>query len=481
MEKLILEAENRISPTEDVGHYDLADNIILSSDAYKMTHWVLYPEGTERVYSYLESRGSDMFPSTMFYGLQIYLKKYLEGVVVEQWMVDEAEEFCNKVFGANYFNRDGWQRIIDVHGGKMPIRIRAVPEGTVVPNRNVLVTMENTDEKLPWVTNFLETLLFEAEWYGSTVATISYSIKQLINKYAIRAGETVSPFHLNDFGFRGVSSKESAGIGGSAHLVNFMGTDTLEGIRYAMHYYDTDVCGHSVMASEHSVTCMYGREGEIDAYRSFIKNNTKGIISVVSDTYDFYKAVDTVFGKLLKDDILNRDGKFVVRPDSGKPSDVSVWTLNSLWSNFGGTVNTKGFKVLNPKVGVIYGDGIDYTAIKYILDAVTNAGFAPSNIIFGMGGALLQRLDRDTQKMAFKASWGKVNGIGREIWKETRTDPSKSSKRGRLKLVSTDTGFQTVSESDEREDVLVTVFENGKITKEWTFDEIRERANSFVD
>lgn len=471
MEKLILK-------TDENGR--LLDNIILSTDAYKETHWVIYPEGTERVYSYLESRGSDKFPSTMFYGLQIYLMKYIENVTVEQWMVDEADKFCKKTFATDYFNREGWQRIIDVHGGKLPVRIRAVPEGTLVPNRNVLVTMENTDEQLPWVTNFLETLLFQAEWYGSTVATVSFYIKQLINNHAKRAGEEVGPFHLNDFGFRGVSSKESAGIGGSAHLVNFLGTDTLEGTRYAMHYYDTDVCGYSVMASEHSVTCMYGREGEIDAYKNFLKQNPSGIISVVSDTYDFYKTVETVFGTILKDDILNREGKFVVRPDSGKPSDVAVWTLNSLWKNFGGTVNDVGYKVLNPKVGVIYGDGIDYTAIKYIMDAVTNAGFAPSNIIFGMGGALLQRLDRDTQKMAFKASWGQVNGVSRDIWKETLADPSKASKRGRLKLVRNGNSFETVPENDSREDVLVMVFENGTITKRWTFDEIRERANSFI-
>lgn len=459
----------------------LPENIILASDAYKMFHWGLYPEGTEKVFSYLESRGGK-YPATMFYGLQIYLKKYLEGVVVERWMIDEADEFCKRMFGADYFNREGWQRIVDVHGGKIPIRIRAVPEGTLVSNHNVLVTMENTDERLPWVTNFFETLLFEAEWYGSTVATTSFFIKKTIDEYAKKTGERVGPFHLNDFGFRGVSSKESAGIGGSAHLINFLGTDTLEGIRYAMHYYDADVCGYSVAATEHSVTCMYTKEGELDAYRAFIKRVPKGILSVVSDSFDYYTVVEEWYGKILKDDILARDGKFVVRPDSGNPPAVAVWTLNSLWKSFGGTKNEKGFKVLNPKVGIIYGDGIDYDLIGQILSAVVGAGFAVSNIIFGMGGALLQRLDRDTQKMAFKASWGQVNGVGRDVWKETKTDASKASKRGRIKLIKDNklNTFITVDESDSRPDTtMVTVFENGKVTKTYTFDEVRKNAEKF--
>jgi len=455
-------------------------NPITGTDAYKETHWILYPKGTERVYSYLESRGGK-FPGMIVFGLQIDLMKYLEGIIIEQWMIDEAEIFCYKMFGANYFNRSGWQRIVDVHGGRIPIRIRAVPEGTYVPNHNVIVTMENTDEQLPWVTNFFETLLFEAEWYGSTVATTSYFIKKLIEEYAIQTGEHVGPFHLNDFGFRGVSSLESAGVGGAAHLVNFMGTDTLEGTRYAMHYYDTDVCGYSVAATEHSVTCMYTKEAELDAYRNFIKTIHTGTLSVVSDSYDYYYTVETLYGKVLKDDILARDGKFVVRPDSGNPPAVAVWTLNSLWKSFGGTINEKGFKVLNPKVGVIYGDGIDYELIGEILAAVVGAKFAVSNIIFGMGGALLQRVDRDTQKMAFKASWGKVNGEGRNVWKETKADPSKASKRGRLALIRTaskSAPLATVPESvGGDDDLLVTVFEDGKITKKYTFDEVRKNAN----
>ena len=467
-------------------------NLILKSDAYKYTHWRLYPVGTKTVYSYLESRGSEIpeMDSTMFFGLQIYLKEYLEGVIIEQWMIDEAKIFCKKVFGYDYFNADGWQRIVDVHGGRIPLRLRAVPEGTFVPIHNVLMTLENTDEQLPWVTNFFETLLFQPDWYGTTACTVSFYIKVLIESYCVKTGEHVNPFHLNDFGYRGVSSDESAGTGGAAHLVNFSGTDNFSGIEKAMLYYDTDVCGYSVMATEHSVVEMYKKEFELEAYRHFLDVvPDSAILSSVSDTYDYKNAVENYYCKALHDKIMSRTGKLVIRPDSGFPPEISVWTLQTLWKYFGGTINEKGFKIVDPHVGIIYGDGIDYHMIKKILKAVIDAGFGVSNIIFGMGGALLQKLNRDTFKMAIKASWGMVEGDGsegRDIWKETITDVSKASKRGRLRLINNDSGVftypypicdpDTNKEIPMDEDVLVTVFENGVITKEYTFDEVRANA-----
>ena len=466
----------------------LRDNIILSSDAYKMTHWTIYPEGTETVYSYLESRGGK-YPGTLFYGLQIYLIKYIQGTVIEQWMIEEADTFCSKVFGNDkLFNREGWQYIVDVHGGRLPVRIKAVPEGTLIPNHNVMFTIENTDSRVPWITNFLETILFEPMWYGSTVSTTSFYIKKLIEAHAILTGEHVNPFHLHDFGFRGVSSKESAGVGGSAHLVNFLGTDTLEGIRYAMHYYNADVCGYSVVASEHSVVTMYGlgKENEIAAYTRMMDQHPTGIFSSVSDTYDYEFTIEEIYGKKLREKILSREGKWVVRPDSGHPPTVTVYTLNELWKAFGGTINEKGFKVINPKIGIIYGDGINYDMINNILHDVVNAGFAISNVIFGCGGALLQAVNRDTQRMAIKASYGVVNGIGREIQKTTKNDLSKASKRGRLRLVNSNDKYMTypypIIDPDTKEeipmdkDVLETVFENGVITKRYTFDEVRGNA-----
>lgn len=453
-------------------------NFILRTDAYKQTHWKQYPKGTSHIYSYFESRGGK-FDATLFYGLQILLKRYFEGVVVEQWMIDEADEFCKKMFGFDYFNRAGWQRIVDVHGGRLPIRIKAVPEGLVIPTHNVLMSVENTDPEIPFITNFVETLLVQT-WYPITVATNSYNIKKVIEEYAKKTGEQVSPFHLNDFGFRGVSSVESAGIGGSAHLVNFAGTDTLEGIKYAMDYYGADVCGYSVMAAEHSTVTSYTKEKELEAYTSFLNEfPDEALLSIVCDSYDTMNAVDNLFGKVLKDKILSRKGKLVVRPDSGDPAVVSVDILRSLYKNFGGTVNENGYKVLNPHVGVIYGDGINLEEIDRILfNAVDLNGFAPSNIVFGMGGALLQQVNRDTQKFAFKCSAACINGKWVDIWKDPVTDTGKVSKKGRQVLLKGEDGYTTVNNSwASPNDVMQLVFENGVIRKEYTFDEVRKNAS----
>jgi nicotinamide phosphoribosyltransferase len=462
-------------------------NIILDTDAYKHTHWWMLPHAMTYQHSYLESRGvSDkgVPQETLFYGLQITLKKYLCGVVVTQAMIEEADEFCQGVFGANYFNRKGWQKIVDVYGGKLPVRIRAVPEGTLVGSHNVLMTVESLDSELAFLPNFLETLLLRV-WYPISVATTSFGIKRLIKKYAIKTGGNMFlQFHLNDFGSRGVSSKESAGIGGSAHLINFSGTDNYEGIIYAMKYYNSPVCGFSVAASEHSATIVYGEENEALAYESFMTAYPTGIISIVSDTYDLYNAVDNIFGKKLKSMILERDGKLVVRPDSGYPPEVTLQVLKRLWKHFGGTVNDHGYKVLNPKVGVIYGDFIKYGMIDDILSAMEEAGFSTDNIVFGMGGALLQQVNRDTFKFAFKASAATVNGEMIDVHKSPATDMGKASKAGRLQLLKNrDTGnFETVLYNDVNKDRdnLVTVFETGVLTKEYTFDEIKARVESYL-
>lgn len=457
------------------------DNLILAADAYKIPHWLLVPKKTTNIYSYLESRGGK-FPATIFFGLQIYLKKYLEGRIIQKWMIDEAEEFCKMMFGQDYFNRKGWEKIVYQHDGVLPIRIKAVPEGTLVPTGNVLMTVENTDAELPWLTNYVETLLFEAMWYGTTVATNSFYTRKLIDHFAKMCGEKVGPFHLNDFGFRGVSSKESAGIGGAAHLVNFLGTDTLEGIRYAMKYYNADVCGYSVMASEHSVTTLYQKEHELSAYTRFLEVcPDDALLSIVLDSYDYQKAVvDYICGSLFLK-IKNRKGKVVLRPDSGYPPAISKWTLQTLWEYYGGTTNERGYKVLDPHVGIIYGDGIDYEMIDEILQTITSAGFAPSNIVFGEGGGLLQKVDRDQQRMAFKASWGRVDGQDVEVFKETKTDVSKASKRGKLKLVKdVNQTFKTVKLHEIGDDELRTVFVDGKLMNTSTFAEVRERANSYL-
>lgn len=451
------------------------NNIILMSDFYKITHWKQYPKDTQVVYSYLESRGGE-FDYTVFFGLQYFLKQYLQGVVVTKEMIDEAEQFCGKGFGTNtLFNRAGWERIVNVHGGKLPVRIKAVPEGKKINIKNVLMTMENTDEQLPWITNFLETLLLQV-WYPITVATLSSNIKDIIQKFADETSDVgVSPFHLNDFGARGCSSQETAGVGGMAHLVNFLGTDTMRGVQFAMKYYNTDVCGHSVMATEHSTTTIYGRENEAEAYQRFLDECPTGILSVVSDSYNIYEAIK-MFGTKFKDQILARDGKFVVRPDSGDPVKMSVEVIELLWEYFGGTINSKGYKVLNPKVGMIYGDGINLKSINEILQHVKTSGFSVDCIVFGQGGALLQGINRDSCKFAFKCCSAKRGGKWVDVYKDPITDNGKKSKRGRLKLVKDEINFKTVNKNDDGEDILQIVFENGEIKKFYDFDQVRKNV-----
>lgn len=410
-------------------------NFLVRTDAYKMTHWLQYPEKTQHVYSYLESRGG-MFNDTVFFGLQYYINEYLSGPVFNQTDIEEAEAFSGEVFGhTRFFNRKGWQHILNKHGGHLPMYICAVPEGSVIPTRNVLMTMVNTDPAVPWLTNCLETLLLKV-WYPTTVSTLSYHIRKLIDGHAIRTGSRVSPYHLNDFGYRGVSSEESAAIGGAAHLVCFSGTDTLAGIDLAKKHYNAKISpGHSVMASEHSTTTIYGRDGELEAFGHFLDACPTGIISIVVDSYNTYRAVGELLGTKLKDRILARDGKVVIRPDSGVPEHMSVACLNLLDQSFGHTVNDAGFKVLNPKVGVIYGDGINYNSIGDILACTTGAGYCTDNIVFGMGGGLLQQVNRDTQQFAIKCSAAMVDGEWRDVFKDPADGKAKSSKKGRLKLV----------------------------------------------
>lgn len=451
--------------------------ISLMTDAYKQTHHIQYPAHTEHIYSYLESRGG-VFDYTVFYGLQIYLERYLKGVVVTSEDIEYSKQVCQKVFGQPYFNEAGWKYIVEEHGGLLPVEIKAAPEGSVIPNRNVLVTIENTDPACPWLTNFLEPLLLKV-WFPCTVATQSREIKKMIAAYAALAGEHVSPFHLNDFGYRGVSSEESAGIGGSAHLVNFLGTDNIPGIRYAMNYYNTDVCGFSVMAAEHSTVTAYGKDNELTAYANIISRTPdESTVSVVCDSYDAINAVDKLFSVCLKRQIMSRKGKVVIRPDSGDPVQMSRKVLDILYNRFGGTVNDKGYKVLDPHVGVIYGDYISLEMIDRILkEVVINQKFAPSNIIFGMGGRLLQGVNRDTLGMSFKCSSAKIDGEWRDVYKEPKTDAFKISKRGKLRLSrNISCSFETFPKDSGTQDELVTVFKDGKIKKLWTFDEVRKRA-----
>ena len=455
----------------------MSENFILKTDAYKQTHWKQYPPRTETVYSYFESRGGE-HDSTLFFGLQYLLKRHFEGKVFNAHAIEEAEVFCRDMFGQELFNLGGWHYLLTAYGGALPIKITAVREGELVPQRNVLMTVENTDPRVPWLTNFCETLLVQT-WYPITVATRSFYIARLIQEYCTRTGSAWNPFFLNDFGFRGVSSFESAGIGGMAHLVNFLGTDTLAGIRCAQQYYNADVCGHSVPAAEHSTITSWGQDGELAAYQNLLTAFPTGIVSIVCDSWDTKRATKQYFGKDLRAEIMARDGKVVVRPDSGVPWEVSVEVCKWMWEQFGGFTNAQGFKQLRPCVGIIYGDGIGYGAINRILQNMTAAGFATSNIVFGMGGELLQGLNRDTHKFAFKCSAIYRDGEWHDVFKQPITDPGKNSKPGRLMLVKDAQGdYQTVRYHEDQVSEMVCAFKDGEVRSDVSFDAVRKRAEA---
>jgi nicotinamide phosphoribosyltransferase len=459
-------------------------NICLTTDSYKLNHWNQYPAGTEKVYSYFECRKGAKFAETPFFGLQYIIKNHLEGVVVTREKIENAAKLCKAHFGdEKYFNREGWEYILNNYGGKLPVVIKSVEEGTVVPINNVLMTIENTDNKCFWLTNFLETILSQV-WYPITVASLSREVKVTLNEYfTLTSDGGLLNFGLHDFGFRGASSWESAGIGGAAHLINFLGTDTVVAMEVAVNYYNADLNGlaFSVAATEHSVMTALGKNGEEQVVENLLNEYPTGILSVVSDSYDIYNFVSNIVGTKFKDRILDRDGVFVVRPDSitpthPTPEEEMVWIMENLWANIGGTINNKGYKVINPKVRVLWGDGIDIDGIKKILYAVTKAGFATENIAcFGMGGGLLQKVNRDTQRCAFKCSAQYRDGQWYDIQKNPK-DVSKASKKGKLKLIKVDGEFETVGENDPGEDYLKVVFYDGVLLNEVDFATIRKNA-----
>ncbi|MBS0204987.1 MAG: nicotinate phosphoribosyltransferase [Planctomycetes bacterium] len=454
---------------------DWLNNICWLTDSYKVSHYKQYPPGTTRVYSYFESRSGSVHPATTFFGLQYWLKQYLVGPVVTQQKIDEAEELFNLHFGGQVFNRAGWEYIFRTHGGLLPIEIKAVPEGTVVGESNVLMTVENTDPKLFWLTNYLESLLVQV-WYPSTVATQSRAMKSVILRSLEQTGDPGQiDFKLHDFGFRGVTCPEQAAMGGAAHLVNFRGTDTVAGLVLLRKFYAEPVAGFSIPAAEHSTITSWGRDHEVEACRNMLTQYPTGLVATVSDSYDIFNCCANIWGGVLKQDVLARDGVLVVRPDSGYPPTVVVQVLQILGEKFGVTVNAKGYKVLHPKVRVIQGDGIDFKMLGLILAAMQTSGWSADNIAFGSGGGLLQKLNRDTQRFAFKCSSATVNGEERDVFKQPMTDAGKKSKSGRLKLVRSeaDGRLTTVPIADPRPDELQFVYRNGELLLNQSLHEIR--------
>jgi len=511
------------------------DNIIMLSDSYKLSHYMQYPPGTEYVYSYFESRGCDRegWDDVCFFGLQYFLKRYLVGQVVTREKIEEAAKLYAEHFGdgtstrPDLFYREGWEYILRKHGGRLPIVIKAVPEGMVIPNKTVLMTVVNTDPNCFWLTNFLETLLVQV-WYPMTVCTNSRNQKISIQKGLEQTGNETwgipggASFKLHDFGFRGVSSVESAATGGLGHLVNFLGTDTVAALVAAKKYYgEKKACGYSLPASEHSTITSWGVEGEVDAMRNMLEKYPDGLVACVSDSFNIWTACEKYWGGELKDMIKGRIsgdkwGRLVVRPDSGDPADTCVKIMKILCEQFAEdvTMSSTGHKILPDYIRLIQGDGVDYQTIPQILQRFKEEGFAAENITFGSGGSLLQKVNRDTFKVAFKCSEIIVNGESREVFKDPITDTGKASKKGRLTLqlaselaaeyrhsaediykprqgddgvkggtgylhFSPDGKYVTVAsgKGDPEKDILVEVFNNGVLKKDYTLAEIRKTAD----
>jgi nicotinamide phosphoribosyltransferase len=456
-------------------------NPILATDSYKHSHFLQYPPEARAISAYIEARQNDFADEVLFMGLQPYLIDRL-GRPITQGDIDEAEAVC-AAHGVP-FNREGWQIILGEHGGYLPIEVRALPEGMIVPTGVPLVQVETTDPRLPWLATFIETAMLRAIWYPTTVATLSRQCRLIIRAGLEKTSEDVDgqlPFKLHDFGARGTSSGESAGLGGMAHLVSFMGTDTMEGLIAARRFYGADMAGFSIPAAEHSTMTSWGRAREVEAYANMLEafDGDGKVVAVVSDSYDLDAALTSIWGGSLRDKVLTRKGTLVVRPDSGDPVETPVRAIRTLWEAFGGTINAKGYRVLDPHVRVIQGDGMTPATIAKLIDRLIEEGFAIDNIAFGMGGGLLQHVNRDTLRFAMKANAIRdAGGAWHDVAKAPATDPGKASKAGRQAVVLENGRIvaQRMNQVDDAENLLRPVWRNGTMLVRYAFEELRARA-----
>ena len=412
------------------------------------------------------------------------MKSNFAGKVFTPQDIEEARNFAEQHFSGNpkCFNYEGWKNLHAKYGGILPLRIKAVKEGSLVGAQNAIITIENTDPEFYWLTNWAETVLLQV-WYPITVATLSRAIKQIIGEALVRTGDpSLLGSKLHDFGFRGVSSRESAAIGGAAHLFNFLGTDNIPAIELLQQYYCAGMAGISIPASEHSTITAWGRGREVDAYENILNNVPEGIVACVSDSYDIYNAVRNLWGGKLRKKVMQRNGTLVIRPDSGEAVAVLEQIFHIAAERFGYEVNRKGWKVISPKVRFIQGDGVNYYTIQNMISQLTRKGWSMDNWSFGMGGALLQQLNRDTLRFALKCSAIDIDGQWHDVYKQPITDPGKDSRAGRFVLLKEGLEFVTVKRETGGSlegDQLEVVLEDGMLRREQTLDEIRAIAASY--
>ena len=504
------------------------------TDAYKLGHIHMYPEGTTRVLSNFTDRGSRIegVTHTVHFGLQAFLKDWL-GSWDSFFQADEDlvaglyEEFVTSILGPNNIGSDHIRALHRL--GYLPLRFRSLPEGALVPLRVPKVTVENTHPDFFWLTNYIETALSTYLWQPATSATIALRMRNLLDEWAVKTtGSTAGvEFANHDFSFRGMPGIWSAASSGAGHLLVFNGSDSLGSTPWIDTFYpgDNGFIQGSVPATEHSVATAYGPEDELGYFSRLLDANPTGFLSMVSDSYDLWGVLTNVL-PALKDKIMARDGRLVIRPDSGDPVDIIAGSFKLsdrrmanpennqtqyeyavkmhgerspeekgvfelLWDTFGGTVNEQGYKVLDPHVGVIYGDSITYDRAKLILERLEAKGFAFSNLVFGTGSYTYQYQTRDTFMSAMKATWVEVNGEGRDIYKDPITDSgTKKSARGRIAVMQTSDGEYKLIDSTSEEDVseyeeseydhLTVVWEDGKLLKEYSFAEVRANLGYIV-
>lgn len=474
-------------------------------DFYKSGHYNMYPEGTSLIFSNLTARKSRLpgVDSVVFFGLQYFIKEYL----VRQWnkeffhrhkhiVVPEYQEFMNKTLGPGVVTTEHIAALHDL--GYLPLAIKALPEGTVVPITMPMFVFYNTKPEFYWLTNYMETLMSCTTWEGITSATIARDYKKLFTQFAIETGVDLGfvPFQGHDFSMRGMSSLESAALSGSGHLLSFLGTDTIPAIRFVQQYYgakfEDGIIGTSVPATEHSVMCAGGEFDELETIRRLIRLYPKGILSVVSDTWDYWHVLTNILPQV-KNEILARDGKYVVRPDSGDPYKIIVGDFNApvdspeykgtiqiLYELFGGTKNSAGYVELHPCIGAIYGDSITLSLAKRILQGLKDKGFASNCIVLGIGSFTYQYNTRDTFGMAIKATYSETNGVGHNLFKSPKTDDgTKHSAKGLLAVFRDTQGRLYLKQEatwDEVNDCeFNTVYIDGMILENENLVDIRKR------
>src|SRR6218665_139244 len=484
-------------------------NPLLLTDGYKVDHRRQYPTGTTLVYSNWTPRKSriENVDEVVFFGLQYFIKKYIIHDF-ETYFFKQPKEAVLKKYARrinNYLgeNQVGTQHLEDLHDlGYIPMVFKALPEGCNVPIRVPMFTMYNTIPEFFWLTNYFETLLSAVIWMPCNSATIARQYRIILDKFA---HETSSiPDFVNwqghDFSMRGMAGIEAAVTSAAGHLLSFTGTDTIPAIDFLEDYYnansDTELIGGSVAATEHSVMCMGTTEAKFETFHRLITEvYPKGIVSIVSDTWDLWKVL-TDYLPRLKTEISNREGKVVVRPDSGDPILIlcgnpdgkteieKKGVVELLWDVFGGSTNAKGYKELIPQIGAIYGDNITLERATAICEQLKAKGFASTNVVLGIGSFTYQYNTRDTFGFAMKATYGEVNGEGRAIFKDPITDDgTKKSAKGLMKIDLIDGKYHltdNVSWEEEKQGELKEVFRDGKLLVDQSLSEIRTRVKSDV-